>query len=215
MPDFKIVVSDPNAYRDLKIVKIKVVGDPNVEFNDKMKDGFELPIVKANEKLVSEIKPTHGVVTVRMVKPGTTERVKITGRIVVDNSIQDNEVHVNHELLVNKVGTSELEGFIFRSPSWQVRINDERTRELIGLKIGDTFEGSLIGLKNVKLRICGGSDISGFPMRPDLPGGVKVKLLLSGPPGFHPKEKGERRKKTVRGNTITADIVQINAKIIY
>jgi small subunit ribosomal protein S6e len=38
--------------------------------------------------------------------------------------------------------------------------------------------------------------------------------LLSGPPGFHPRKKGERRRKTVRGNTISEDIVQINTKIV-
>lgn len=215
MPDFKIVVNDPQAYREKKIVKVKIVGDPNVDFNDRMKDGFELPLIKANEKLVNELKPAHGVVTIRMVKPGTTEKVKITGRLVIDNSVQDGEVRVNHDLLVNKVGVSELEGYVFRSPSWQIRISDERTRELVGLKIGDVFDGSVIGLKNVKLRICGGSDNSGIPMKPDLPGGVKVRLLLSGPPGFHPTREGERRKRTVRGNTITGDTVQINTKIIY
>ncbi len=47
-----------------------------------------------------------------------------------------------------------------------------------------------------------------------LPGGVKKALLLSGPPGFHPKNKGERRRKYVRGNTITEDIVQINTKLV-
>uniref|UniRef100_A0A7J3KGB7 Small ribosomal subunit protein eS6 n=1 Tax=Staphylothermus marinus TaxID=2280 RepID=A0A7J3KGB7_STAMA len=215
MPDFKIVVSDPQAYREMKIVKVKVVGDSSVDYNDKMKDGFELPLIKANEKLLNELKPVHGVVTIRMVKPGTTDKVKITGRLIVDNNIQDGEAHVNYELLVNKTGVSELEGYIFRSPSWQIRVNDERTRSLIGLKIGDVFDGSVIGLKNVKLRICGGSDNSGLPMRPDLPGGVKVRLLLSGPPGFHPTRRGERRKKTVRGNTITVDMVQINTRIIY
>ncbi|OYT37942.1 MAG: 30S ribosomal protein S6e, partial [Desulfurococcales archaeon ex4484_58] len=71
------------------------------------------------------------------------------------------------------------------------------------------------GLKNVQLEIRGGSDNSGFPMRPDIPGGVKKRVLLSSPPGFHPREKGERRRKTVRGNTITDDIVQINTVIIY
>ena len=46
-------------------------------------------------------------------------------------------------------------------------------------------------------------------------GGVKKRVLLSGPPGFHPKEKGERRRKMIRGNTITEDIVQINTVIVY
>ena len=51
-------------------------------------------------------------------------------------------------------------------------------------------------------------------MRPDLPGGGKRYLLLSQSPGFHPREKGERRKKLVHGNIITEDVVQINVVIV-
>jgi len=95
-------------------------------------------------------------------------------------------------------------------------VKGEAAMRLIGLKIGDIIDGSLISseLKGKKLEIRGGSDSSGFPMRPDIPGGVKKRVLLSGPPGFHPKENGERRRKTVRGNVITEDIVQINVKIV-
>jgi len=45
-------------------------------------------------------------------------------------------------------------------------------------------------------------------------GGARVRVLLSKGPGFHPRERGERRRKTVRGNVITDDIVQVNTKII-
>jgi len=95
-------------------------------------------------------------------------------------------------------------------------VKGDAAYRLIGLKIGDIIDGSVISdeLKGKKLQIRGGSDSSGFPMRPDIPGGVKKRVLLSGPPGFHPREKGERRRKMVRGNTITEDIVQINVKIL-
>ncbi|MEN3035696.1 MAG: S6e family ribosomal protein, partial [Candidatus Methanosuratincola sp.] len=33
-------------------------------------------------------------------------------------------------------------------------------------------------------------------------------------PGFKPREDGERKRKLVRGNMITEDIVQINAVIL-
>jgi len=215
MPDFKIVVSDPEAPKNEKPVKVLVKGDPNVPYTDKMKEQFELPEIRMNRKLVEELGAVHGIVTIRMIKPGTTEKVKITGKLVVDDSIPDNEVRVNPELLVNKVGVSEVEGVVFRARAWQIRINDERTKAFIGLKIGDYVDGSIIGLKGVRLKITGGSDNSGFPMRPDIPGGVKKRVLLSGPPGFHPRKKGERRRKTVRGNIITPDIVQINTMIVY
>ncbi|NIQ05968.1 MAG: 30S ribosomal protein S6e, partial [Candidatus Korarchaeota archaeon] len=38
--------------------------------------------------------------------------------------------------------------------------------------------------------------------------------ILGGGVGFNPNHPGERRRKTVRGNVITDDIVQINMKII-
>lgn len=215
MADFKIVVSDPEAPKKEKILKVKIVGDPEIEYTDKHKEGFELPIIKANKKIAEELEAIHGIVTIRVYKPETKDKVKITGKLVIDDNIPENEVHVNAEQLINSVGTNEIEGEIFRARAWQIRINDDRTKRLIGLKIGDTFDGSIIGLKNVKLKITGGSDNSGFPMRPDIMGGVKKRVLLSGPPGFHPREKGERRRKMVRGNTITEDIVQINTKIVY
>jgi len=65
-----------------------------------------------------------------------------------------------------------------------------------------------------KLQITGGSDKDGVPIRPNVHGGVRRKVVLSGGVGFNPQDKGERRRKTVRGNVITDEIVQINTKII-
>jgi len=96
----------------------------------------------------------------------------------------------------------------------QVEVKGEAARRLLGLKIGDIIDGSLIGRPGVKLRITGGSGKAGEPMIPFLSGGVKRYLLLSRPPGFHPRERGERRRKFVRGNVITEDIVQVNMVIL-
>ena len=95
-----------------------------------------------------------------------------------------------------------------------VQLTPEQFRPFVGLKIGDTIDGSVVGMPGYTLKITGGSDKDGFPMRPDVHGGIKVRLLLSGPPGFRPKRKGERRRKTVRGNTITEDIIQVNCVIV-
>ncbi|MEM4699465.1 MAG: 30S ribosomal protein S6e [Candidatus Nezhaarchaeales archaeon] len=95
----------------------------------------------------------------------------------------------------------------------QITVEGPQARALIGLKIGDTIDGAPFGLPGVRLRITGGSDRSGFPMRSDVPGGGKHRILLSGPPGFHPKKEGMRKRVTVRGNTITEDIVQINVVV--
>jgi|YelNatPaOPRAMG01_1025707.scaffolds.fasta_scaffold01513_21 small subunit ribosomal protein S6e len=85
---------------------------------------------------------------------------------------------------------------------------------LLGRKIGDVVDGSTMGLGGIKLLITGGSDKDGIPMRPDVRGGVKKYVLISDGPGFRPKKKGVRVRKLVRGNTITEDTLQVNAKVI-
>ncbi len=214
MADFKIVISDPEAPKKGGIVKVKVIGS-DLPYDRDVKEGFKLPVAKMNKALLEKLDAKHGVITVRIYKPESNEKANIRCTVEIDDNIPENEVHISAGLLMDKAGVTEAEGEVFRARAWQVRINDDRAKRLIGLKIGDVFDGSLIGLKNVKLKITGGSDYSGFPMRPDIMGGVKKRVLLSGPPGFHPKEKGERRRKMVRGNTITEDIVQINTVIVY
>jgi small subunit ribosomal protein S6e len=95
--------------------------------------------------------------------------------------------------------------------SWQI---EKDAPSLIGLKIGDKFDGSVLGLSGFTLQLTGGSDKDGFPMRNDLTGISRKKALLSSGPGFRSKVKGLRRRKYIRGNTISADIVQVNCKII-
>ncbi|MCX8176464.1 MAG: 30S ribosomal protein S6e [Candidatus Bathyarchaeota archaeon] len=95
-----------------------------------------------------------------------------------------------------------------------IEVEGVKAHPLIGKSIGEAIDGSILGLKFKKLLITGGTDKDGFPMKPDVHGGVKAKLLLSEGVGFHPKFEGERRKKTVRGRIITEDIVQINMKVL-
>lgn len=83
-----------------------------------------------------------------------------------------------------------------------------------GTRIGKTVDGASIGLTGYKIQITGGSDKDGFPMRIDVPGRGRKKALLGDGPCYRPKSKGIKRRKTVRGNVLTKDIVQINAKIV-
>ena len=88
--------------------------------------------------------------------------------------------------------------------------------QLLGKKIGDKFRGELVGLTGYEFEITGGSDNAGFPMRTDIDGVGRKKVLHDGKlPGFNtPKKfKGQRRRKTVRANTISTETVQINCKI--
>ena len=97
-------------------------------------------------------------------------------------------------------------------------VDEPESLNLIGKKIGDVIDGDLIGVKGVKLRITGGSDSSGFPMRPDVPGGVKKYILTGRGVGLRTikgkTKKGYRRRILVRGNTITPEIYQVNMVIV-
>lgn len=88
-------------------------------------------------------------------------------------------------------------------------LKEQRAQMFIGVKIGDTVDASTVGIPG-QIHITGGSDRAGFPMRPDVTGGKRRVLLAKGP-GYRPRRRGERRRKLVRGNTITDDIYQINA----
>jgi len=95
-----------------------------------------------------------------------------------------------------------------------VELEENRTSPLIGRRIGEVLDGSVADLPGQKVQITGGSDKDGFPMRPSVHGGVRRRVILSGGVGFNPHTDGERRRKTVRGNVVTDEIVQINMKIV-
>ena len=104
--------------------------------------------------------------------------------------------------------------------AWQI---EKDVPSLIGKKIGDKIDGSLIGLSGFTLQITGGSDKDGFPMRPDLDGVARKKALLTKSIGFRGtkkirkvkyKVKGMRKRKYIRGNTVSDSIVQVNIKVV-
>ncbi|MEM0089749.1 MAG: 30S ribosomal protein S6e [Nitrososphaerota archaeon] len=110
-----------------------------------------------------------------------------------------------------------------------IQLTPQQFSLFIGKKIGDELDGSILGKSGFKIRITGGTDVDGFPMRPDVSGPRKVRVLLSGGVGFHPREKppskrkkkrnrrkkeGLRKRVTVRGNMISEAIAQINAVLI-
>ena len=96
--------------------------------------------------------------------------------------------------------------------TYQTVVTGHHANSLIGRKIGDEFDGIFVGLPGYKLLILGGSDTSGFPMKPEIPGSRR-RILLSKSIGFKPTKHGQRKKKMIRGNTISAEMIQINMKI--
>ncbi len=92
---------------------------------------------------------------------------------------------------------------------------DEKKFRFEGMKIGDTIKGGVVGFPNYEFKITGGSDSSGFPMRRDVHGPVKKKILVSKRgTGYKPKRKGQKRRKTVRGNEISFDMTLINLSVV-
>ena len=97
--------------------------------------------------------------------------------------------------------------------SYQLNVTGHYAKSLIGKKINEEIDGIFINLPGYKLVLTGGSDKDGFPMRNDLSGPRRKRILLASGIGFRPKHEGVRKKKSIRGNTISQDMVQINMKI--
>lgn len=88
--------------------------------------------------------------------------------------------------------------------------------DLSGLKIGGKVKGEDINPKfsEYEFEITGLSDTSGFPSRKEIEGIGRKRILLKKGVGMKEKGKGLIRRKSIRGNTISSDIAQINLKTI-
>jgi small subunit ribosomal protein S6e len=97
--------------------------------------------------------------------------------------------------------------------SYQVELPKDKEAIIAGKKLGDELDGNVVGAAGYTLELTGGSDGSGFPMRVEVHGSARKQILTSDGVGFNATESGERRRKYVRGNTYSAEIVQVNAKV--
>jgi len=98
----------------------------------------------------------------------------------------------------------------------QKEVEEEKLRPFLGKKIGDTISGGIIDFPGYEFKITGGSDEDGTPMRPDVRGPTRKRILISKGVGLRNKKikrDGNRLKKMVRGNQIVEEIVQINLVI--
>ena len=112
-------------------------------------------------------------------------------------------------------------------------LEDNDTKILYGKKLGETVDGDNIGMPGFKLVITGGSDTDGFPMRRDVEGRLRKRILITPSTGYRARKKrgtkerrdnsritkvartkGIRRRIMVRGNTINEDTAQLNLKIV-
>ena len=90
-------------------------------------------------------------------------------------------------------------------------LKDNDANPLLGLQLGNETDASIVGLHG-KLKLTGGSDKSGVPMRNDIHGAARKYVLLSKGVGLQNAEIGQRVRKLMRGNTISEEIYQINCK---
>ncbi len=98
--------------------------------------------------------------------------------------------------------------------TWKLESSSEA---LVGMKLGENIDGKdlLADLGGYGLEITGASDKAGLPSKKDVEGTALRGVLLKKGWGMHTsRPKGLRRKKTVRGNTLSGDVVQINFKVM-
>jgi len=98
--------------------------------------------------------------------------------------------------------------------SQRVEIDDQQLRALYGTRIGQVVEGAVAGMQGYRIRLTGGTDKDGIPMRPDVHGSAKARVVLSGGVGYKPKDKGEKKRKVVRGNTVNPEIAFLNFTVV-
>ncbi|RME31881.1 30S ribosomal protein S6e [Candidatus Woesearchaeota archaeon] len=96
----------------------------------------------------------------------------------------------------------------------QFELDDNNAKGLYGKKLGETFKGELVDLPGYEFKITGGSDNAGFPMRPDVEGTRRAKILISHSLGNRKRRKGMRLRKTVAGNTVCERTAQVNAVVV-
>lgn len=98
--------------------------------------------------------------------------------------------------------------------TYALEVPKEKEMLVVGKRIGEIIDGNDFGLPGYKLKLTGGSDSSGIPMRGDVSGQRKDRVLLSKGPGFKPKRKGGRKRKSVRGGVFSAETAQVNAQVV-
>ncbi|MFH1642075.1 MAG: S6e family ribosomal protein [Nanoarchaeota archaeon] len=103
--------------------------------------------------------------------------------------------------------------------SYQIEAKGDQSKVFSGLKIGDSIDGGSFGAAGYELKITGGSDYCGFPMRHGILG-VRKRINILGGVGFSGKGrkgirmKGMKKRKTICGHKINDSISQINLVVV-
>ena len=111
--------------------------------------------------------------------------------------------------------------------SLQKEVKDDAAKPLLGMRIGDKVSGEVLEFPGYEFEITGGSDFAGFPMRKDVPGITRKRILEVKGVGVKNKKKyrkkkqkglrtmkGMRQRVSVAGNTVYDKTAQVNMKVI-
>jgi len=82
------------------------------------------------------------------------------------------------------------------------------SQEVAGDVLGDDFKGYIF-------KISGGNDKQGFAMKQGVLTAARVRLLVSkGHSSYRPRRDGERKRKSVRGCVVSADLSVLNLVVV-
>lgn len=93
-------------------------------------------------------------------------------------------------------------------------VSGDHAQALLKKKIGEKISGDAIGFPGYEFEISGGSDYCGFPMRRDVRGSARKKVLIVSGVGIRKNVRGRKIRKTVAGNTVYSKTAQINLKTL-
>ena len=97
--------------------------------------------------------------------------------------------------------------------TYKKTVAEDDAKVFFGKKIGDTIKGELLQLPGYEFSVTGGSDYCGFPMRSDVEGTLRKRILIAEGIGLRPTRAGRRVRKAVAGNTVYARTAQLNVKV--
>eukprot|EP00088_Acartia_fossae_P020306 TRINITY_DN21925_c0_g1_i3.p1 TRINITY_DN21925_c0_g1~~TRINITY_DN21925_c0_g1_i3.p1 ORF type:complete len:246 (-),score=100.15 TRINITY_DN21925_c0_g1_i3:222-959(-) len=99
-----------------------------------------------------------------------------------------------------------------------IEINDElKVRPFYEKRMGQEVDGDSLGdeFKGYVMRITGGNDKQGFPMKQGILTNQRVRLLLKdGHSCYRARRKGERKRKSVRGCIVDSNLAVLALAIV-
>jgi len=99
-----------------------------------------------------------------------------------------------------------------------IEVDDEnKLRTFYDKKMSSEVEGDVLGdeFKGYVFKITGGNDKQGFPMKQGILTAARVRLLVSeGHTCYRTRRTGERKRKSVRGCVVSADLSVLNLVVV-